>query len=183
MSKTDAGYVMTLTTTSGGQTSQMQISFMTIKIYAPTIQLNRRQHDVPASLTTEVHTKQRPGKIPATIEQSPASRLGPGAIAGIVIGAVGCLALLVIMITLLPANARKRRSAKDNSKHELDGTGAAARTELEASERHELDAEGENQIYELQDNSTLGGTTPKTDDADASAVSRYKRWSGRRLGW
>ncbi|PFH55914.1 hypothetical protein XA68_17392 [Ophiocordyceps unilateralis] len=172
-----AGYVLTVTATSGGHTNQIPVSYNSIRIYAPTIQLNYRSRDVRTTAAS------------SPINAGPS--LGGGAIAGIVVGAVAILLLLLSALMLCARRRRRSRpQAEDTttwSKPELDGAASSGptplgptrvRSELEARERHELDDTGPGPIYELGEMRRDDGEIP----ADAGAESRLKRWSGMRRG-
>ncbi|KAM4061777.1 hypothetical protein HRG_011785 [Hirsutella rhossiliensis] len=190
MTGTDAGYVITLTSTLSGRTSIMPVSFMTVKLYAPTIQLNRRPHDVPASLTMTTTTgSQNGGPRGGSAQDSGQARATVphgGAIAGIAVGAVGLMALLGVAVALLWNRRRKRHEADAAAagwtKPELDGAARPdprhGRSELEASERHELDAGTADQVFELQESRTgAGGGLPGNANE-----TQTRRWSGLRFG-
>ncbi|KAM4065911.1 hypothetical protein HRG_000071 [Hirsutella rhossiliensis] len=191
---TDAGYAITLASTANGRTSKMPVSFMTVKLYAPTIQLNRRPHDVPASLTMTTMTTGTQNGDPqgGSAQDSGQGRgtvLHGGAIAGIAVGAVGLIALLGVAVALLWNRRRKRHEADAAAagwnKPELDGVARPdprhGRSELEASERHELDAGRADQVFELQE-SRMGAGGGLPGNVNVSNETQTKRWSGLRFG-
>lgn len=166
MTGTDAGYAITLTSTWSGRTSRTPVSFTSVKLYAPTIQLNRRPRDAAASPTGG--TRREDG-------QPRAAGLGGGAVAGIAVGIVALLGVAAALVW-----KRRRRGAgraepgAGRDEPELDGAarldGVHCRSELEARglERHEL---GADQIFELGEG--RGGEV--AGDAD----ERARRWSSR----
>ncbi|PHH92675.1 hypothetical protein CDD83_6093 [Cordyceps sp. RAO-2017] len=181
LTKLDAGYALTITSTSSGQVSLIPISFETIKIYAPTIQLNRRARDVRPSSTTTTEAPP-PGRGSGTVQaqawpaQEGSPRLHGGAIAGIAIGVVVALALLGAMAALVWKRRATAGRDRDGNKPELDADPGRARTELEAGERHELEAVDSRYIFELGDGQRNQDELP----ADANESS-FRRWSGRVL--
>lgn len=188
MTGSDAGYIVTLTSTGSGHRSQLPVSFMTMKLYAPTIQINRRPQDVPASLTTATMATGAQNEGPRGSVRDRATVLHGGAVAGIAVGIVGLVALLGVAIAWIWKRRRQRHEADmalaGCSKPELDGTARPdprhGRSELEANERHELDGGNAQQIFELHESNWGGGDEPH--GTAKAHETRAKRYSGRLFG-